>query len=249
MSFREFLTFSFNLHFAPITFEDITQNARKLSINISKQFQPLPLFKQYLQYGYLPIITEGKVEYPQKLEQIINTVVDVDLAHIASYNMGTSYKIKKLLAVIAESVPFKPNISAIARKLDLSRDSVYQYIYQLANAHLLNILLVEGIGISSLQKPDKLYLENTNLAFSLTLNPDIGNFRETFLLNQLKNAGLIVTMPREGDFLINSFFIEVGGKNKTAEQVKMHDKYLIAADNIETATGRKVPLWLFGFLY
>ena len=131
----------------------------------------------------------------------------------------------------------------------MSRDSVYQYIYQLKDARLLNILSAEGKGVSTLQKPDKIYLENTNLAYALTEKPDIGNIRETFLLGQLLNAGIEVHVPKEGDFLTKSITIEVGGKGKTASQVKEQANYLVAADNIETGIGTKVPLWVFGFLY
>ena len=199
--------------------------------------------------GYLPIIAEGEDSYLLKLNQVINTIVDTDLAYIAGYNTGTATKVKKLLAVIAESVPFKPNIAALARKLDLSRDSVYQYIYQLKDARLLNTLSSEGKGVSTLQKPDKIFLENTNLSFALKEKPEIGNIRETFVLNQLLNAGMSVNSPAEGDFSVNGLTIEVGGKNKNASQVKHLDNYLIAADDIEIGNGNKVPIWLFGFLY
>jgi len=134
---------------------------------------------KYLELGYLPVIAEGEDTYLMKLKQVISTIVDVDLVYIASYNPGTAIKVKKLLGVIAESVPFKPNIAVLARKLDLSRDSVYQYIYQLRDARLLNTLSSEGKGVSPLQKPDKIFLENTNLAFALREKPEIGNVRET----------------------------------------------------------------------
>jgi predicted AAA+ superfamily ATPase len=216
---------------------------------IIADFRPLPAFRKYLEVGYLPIIAEGEDTYLMKLQQVINTIVDIDLAYIASYNSGTSIKVKKLLGVIAESVPFKPNIAALARQLDLSRDSVYQYIYQLKDAKLLNTLISEGKGVSTLQKPDKIFLENSNLAFALKEKPDIGNIRETFVLNQLLNAGLNVNSPVEGDFITGGLAIEVGGKGKNSEQVKHLDNYIIASDNLETGSGNKAPVWLFGFLY
>jgi predicted AAA+ superfamily ATPase len=209
----------------------------------------LPAFRKYLEFGYLPFFLEGEDSYPIKLNQIINTIVDTDLAYIISYNSGTAIKLKKLLGVIAESVPFKPNISALARKLDLSRDSTYQYIYQLRDAQLLNTLNSSGKGVSTLQKPDKIFLENTNLAYALKEKPDIGNIRETFVLNQLLNAGITVTSPGEGDFNIDGLTIEVGGKSKGKSQVKHLDDYLIVADDIEVGNGNKVPIWLVGFLY
>jgi predicted AAA+ superfamily ATPase len=249
LSFREFILFTRGISFEAININDITKNHQSISRMIIEDFRPLPVFRKYLEVGYLPIIAEGEDTYLMKLQQVINTIVDIDLAYIASYNAGTSIKVKKLLGVIAESVPFKPNIAALARKLDLSRDSVYQYIYQLKDARLLNTLSSEGKGVSTLQKPDKIFLENSNLAFALKEKPDIGNIRETFVLNQLLNAGLYVNSPVEGDFITGGLTIEVGGKGKNGEQVKHLDNYIIASDNLETGSGNKAPVWLFGFLY
>lgn len=249
LSFREFLLFTHGLRFDPVSLDEIKTNHKNLTRMITDNFHPLPFFRKYLEVGYLPIIVEGEDTYLMKLNQIINTIVDTDLAYIASYNSGTAIKVKKLLAVIAESVPFKPNIAALSRKLDLSRDSVYQYIYQLSDARLLNTISSRGKGVSTLQKPDKIFLENTNLAYALKENPDIGNIRETFVLNQLINAGLKVSFPEEGDFYIDGLTIEVGGKGKNTSQVNHLDNFLIAADDIETGSANKVPMWLLGFLY
>lgn len=249
LSFREYLSFTLGENFEVTSLKEIAQNHRAFSQYVLEKLQPLPFFRKYIQNGYLPIIAEGENEYFIKLEQVVNAIVDTDLSYIASYNSGTAVKVKRLLGVIAESVPFKPNISALANKLDMSRDSVYQYIHQLKDARLLNLLSAKGKGVSTLQKPDKIYLENTNLAYALTEKPDIGAIRETFLLGQLLNTGIEVHAPQEGDFLTNDIILEVGGKGKTASQVKRAKNYLIAADDIETGIGTKVPLWLFGFLY
>lgn len=249
LSFREFLIFTRGITFEAIDIDDIIKNHQNLSRMITEDFRPLPAFRKYLEVGYLPIIAEGEETYLLKLKQVINTIVDIDLAYIASYNSGTAIKVKKLLGVIAESVPFKPNIASLARKMDLSRDSVYQYIYQLRDARLLNTISSEGKGVSTLQKPDKIFLENSNLSFALKEHPDIGNVRETFVLNQILNAGLTVSSPARGDFITNGLTIEVGGKGKNTEQVKHLGKYIIASDNLETGYGNKVPVWLFGFLY
>lgn len=249
LSFREFLVFTKGMSFDVVKINDINNNHQSISRMITEGFHPIPAFRKYLEVGYLPIIVEGEDTYLMKLKQVINTIVDVDLAYIASYNSGTAVKVKKLLGEIAESVPFKPNIAALARKLDLSRDSVYQYIYQLRDARLLNTLSSEGKGVSTFQKPDKIFLENSNLAFALKEKPEIGNIRETFVLNQLLNAGLNVSSPAEGDFITGGLTIEVGGKGKNRNQVKHLNNYLIASDDIEIGWGNKTPIWLFGFLY
>ncbi len=250
LSFREFLMFAGHGTFPAITFNDLVHGHRSHAGTVSERLHPLPLFRKYLVHGYLPLFLESaREDIPVRLSKIINTVLESDLAFIENYGAGTAYKVKKLLGVLAESAPFKPNIAALARKLDVSRDSVYIWFSHLQEARLLNLLLATGKGTSLLQKPDKIYLENTNLAFALKPNPDTGSLRETFLLNQLINAGLKVTKPKAGDFYVNGMAIEVGGKNKNTGQVKDYPEYLIAADDIETGYRERIPLWLFGFLY
>jgi len=249
LSFREYLLMTGKIDFKPVSLEDIKTDHRDISRLISEKIKPLPAFKQYVETGYLPFFIESEDSYYLKLNQIINTIVDTDLACIASYNTGTAYKIKKLLAVIAESVPFKPNIAALSRKLDISRDSIYQYICLLKDARLINTLSSSGKGVSTLQKPDKIYLENSNLAFALKNNPDIGNIRETFVFNQLLNAGYSASLPEYGDFIISDLTLEVGGRSKTSSQVKHQSSYLVLSDDIETGYGNKMPVWIFGFLY
>jgi predicted AAA+ superfamily ATPase len=249
LSFREYIQFTGIADFEKVNIEDLIKNHVDVSRLITNKLRPLPAFRKYLEVGYLPFFIEGDDTYFLKLNQIINTVIESDLAYIKAYNSGTANKVKRLLGVIAESVPFKPNIAALARKLELSRDSVYQYIYQLKDARLLNTLCSGGKGVSTLQKPDKIFLENTNLAYALKEKPDIGNIRETFVFNQLINAGMEVNSPKEGDFIFKDYTVEVGGKGKNSSQVKHLEKYLIASDDIETGVGNKVPIWLFGFLY
>ncbi|MEX0724336.1 MAG: AAA family ATPase [Gracilimonas sp.] len=250
LSFREYLELTQHLNLEKISLEDVLNDHQRIATEISGNIQPLPLFKKYLKHGYLPIIVEsGEDEIPMRLSQIINAIVESDLAYIEGFDAGTARKIKKLLGVIAESVPFKPNISSLARKMEASRDSIYLWLKYLDEAQLLNTLHQKGRGISTLQKPDKIYLENTNLAYALKQNPDIGSIREAFVLNQLQNAGFEVALPEKGDFWVEDTVLEVGGKNKTNEQVKDLQNYRIAVDDIEVGFGKKIPLWLFGFLY
>lgn len=250
MSFREYLKLKGILSQESISIDNIIFNHEQIATEITKQIQPMPYFREYLKVGYLPIIAESRIEdIPARLIQVINTVVESDLAYTETFDSGTANKIKKLLGVIAESVPFKPNISALARKLNISRESVYLWLIYLDNAGLLNSLSREGKGVSTLQKPDKIFLENTNLAYALKESPDIGSIRETFTMNQLVNAGFNVSLPLKGDFLANGYHIEVGGKNKTDKQIQDIENSVIAADDIEVGYGNKVPLWLFGFLY
>jgi uncharacterized protein len=250
MSFREYLKLKGVLHRDSISLHHITCNHEHIAADIASKMQPLPYFREYLKYGYLPIIAESRIEdIPGRLIQVINAVVESDLSYTESFDSGTANKIKKLLGVIAESAPFKPNISAIARKLDISRESANLWIAYLSNAGLLNTLSRDGKGVSTLQKPDKIFLENTNLSYALKQYPDFGSIRETFVMNQLTNAGLDVVLPESGDFLANGLHIEVGGNNKSPKQLVGIEESIVVADDLEIGYGKKVPLWLLGFLY
>jgi uncharacterized protein len=250
LSFREFLQLHGLTNLPILSFEEISHKHVEISRQLTDTINILPHFRNYLQYGYLPIFMEGKpIDVPIKLSQVINAVVDTDLNIIHDLSPGTTFKLKKLLGVLAESAPFKPNIAALARKLDVSRDSIYAWFTHLEHTRLLNLLHAEGKGISLLQKPEKVYLENTNLSFALKSNPDKGTIRETFLLNQLRNVGLNPKLPSAGDLVVDDVYIEIGGSQKKNVQVNKYNQYIIAADDILVGYGHKIPLWLFGFMY
>jgi len=251
MSFREYLWFTGYGQYQKLKLNDILNNHYQATRMVTQKLHPLPLFRQYLKTGYLPIIEEiQEKEVPVRIAQTINTVLETDLAYIENYVPGTAYKVKNLLGVIAESAPFKPNIAALARKLDVSRDSVYAWFSHLEKARLINLLHAAGKGTSFLQKPEKVYLENPNLAFALKSIPDTGSVRETFLLNQLLNSKHHVKMPKQGDFLIDDdILFEVGGTSKRSKQIKGIDNSYLIKDDIEHGFATTIPLWLFGFLY
>lgn len=248
MSFREYLKLKHNLGFEQLTLGDILKSQEEISMDLSMKFQPLPLFSLYLKEGYLPIIKITRRElYLLQLIQIINTALVQDLQLSKNLNAGAINKLKTLLGIIAESVPYEPNITAIAAKSGIHRETVYEFLAYLEQAKILNSIRKNPKGVTALQKPHKIYFENPNFNFALQEYPEIGTIRETFFLNQLRNAGHTLNLPDSTyDFLVdNKYVVEVGGKNKT---VKDKDVF-IAADGIETGWGNKIPLWLFGFLY
>jgi uncharacterized protein len=248
LSFREYLDFYGTGKFSPCTLQEIISQHVDLAHLVNESIRPLPHFRNYLQYGYLPFYRpDNAEEYHLKLLQVIGAVIESDISYIAGYNAGTARKLKKFLGILSGSVPFKPNIASLARKVDVSRDSIYEWFILLEKARLLNLLIDEGKSTAALQKPEKVFLENTNFSYALRQNPDVGNLRETFMLNQLVNAGLETWFPEKSDFLASGIYIEVGGKNKPA--AVSDSMPITAADDIEAGYGRKIPLWLFGFLY
>lgn len=248
LSFREYLRMQNLAQVEARSFDEMLRNPQDLQAEVLEQIRPLAHFKHYLQYGYLPIYEPGnEAEYLMKLQQVIRVAIETDLAWVAGINAGTAQKVKKLLGVMAASVPFKPNITELARKIDASRDSVYEWISMMEKARVLNLLHTEGRSTAILQKPEKVFLENTNFAYALDPRPDIGNLRETFVFNQLVNSGLDVYHPAKHDFKTGEWTIEVGGKTKAVADAD--ERLIIAADEVETVFRNKLPLWMFGFLY
>jgi len=250
LSIREFyeLSSSERLNVFPIS--DILDHHHEISMEISRKNKPVRIFQDYLRKGAYPYFTEGEEFYHERLRSGINSILETDLPSLENISYHSTIQLKKLLFILSESVPFAPNISELGRKMGISRDVLLRYLYLLEKAELLFQLRRETRGISYLSKPEKIYLHNPNISYALSpQRPEKGNLRETFMLNQL-SVGHDVTWTAKGDFFIDSqYVIEVGGKKKNNDQIEgLPDSY-IAADDIETGTGNKIPLWLFGFLY
>jgi predicted AAA+ superfamily ATPase len=243
-SFREYLLFYHSINVPVHSFEDIIGQNVSLLDEIE---HPLPLFKEYLQTGYYPIATEDN--FTMRLGQIINLTLEVDIPQFANLSVATARKLKRLLLVMAESVPFKPNFSSIASKLEISRNSLEEYLTFMEDAGLIARLRDQTSGIISLGKIDKAYLDNTNLVYYLSeKEPSIGNVRETFFLNQTR-VNNTVASSSVADFKIEKYTFEVGGKDKTQEQIKNTQNAFIVKDNIEYGYKNVVPLWAFGLNY
>jgi len=250
LSFREFLNFQIGSMFAPIPLEDLLNRHESIAVDILAKVKPFKYFSTYLQTGYYPYYLEGQDTYYQRLEETVMMILELELPLLRHIDIAYVPKLKQLLGIIAESSPFIPNISKLSERILIHRQTLLSYLQFLGESKLTHSLFRNTQGIGALQKPDKLYLDNTNLAYLFRgEQADIGALRETFLLNQLAKDH-VVTYTQAGDFLVDSFTtIEVGGKNKTRRQIKDVAEGYIAADTIEYGFGRKVPLWLFGFLY
>ena len=209
--------------------------------------RPLPLFNDYLQRGYYPFALEDDFEL--RLRQIINQTLETDIPIYAGMNVSTGRKLKQLLAIIAQSVPFKPNMTNIATMLSASRNNIADYCLYIEEAGMIAQLRDATGGIRGLGKIDKIYLDNTNLINVLAENTsNIGNIRETFFFNQLRVNYDVITSP-VADFLVNGITFEVGGKNKGQKQIQNLEKGFIVKDDIEFGYLNTIPLWQFGMNY
>ena len=257
LSFREFLFFELGVSFPVLDVEDILRDHVTQTRHILRQIKPLEHFRQYLQYGYYPFFLEGTDVYGLKLGQIINHVLEVDLPLIKQIDLRQVSKLKKLITFLAVNVPSKVNIQKLSSHTEISRPKIYEYLESLEQAKLLNLIKPSQTGYKILSKPDKIYLENPNLMYALSDAINIGTLRETFFVNQMGNT--IFPLPsqnirsmctaRQGDFVVNeTYTFEIGGRNKGGKQIQGLENAFIAADEVESGFGNRIPLWLFGFL-
>lgn len=251
LSFREYLVLSDVAEFQPMKLDDIVKEHIEASITISESIKPIYHFNNYLNQGVYPFFKEVKSKYHDRLLNVIQVILENDLVALENLNYTTVFKLKKILAFIAESVPFKPNISELSIKVGVSRDFLVKLLYLLNDASIIIMARQAGSPSGIMNKPEKIYLENTNLLQALNIHKEAerGTIRETFFINQLIQNHKI-EIPKAGDFLVDeSYQFEIGGKNKTMKQLGGIKDSFLALDNIEFGFKKSIPLWLFGFLY
>ena len=251
LSLREFAELQLDQKFDTYSLDAILQNHVAIAKELLRKLQPIALLKKFLKSGSYPFYREGLARYSEKLVQAINQTIESDLVFVNNIDPRYVPKLKKLLYLISTSVPYAPNISAISQAIESSRATVSQYLEYLQDAGLIALLRAKGRGYEILAKPEKVYLENTNLLYALGQErSNMGSLRETFLYNQLRGANLKVEYPSTGDFLVRGkIILEVGGKNKSRSQLEGSANAYVVSDGIEIGSRTKIPLWLFGFLY
>jgi len=249
LSFREFLKFETKIEFSTYSVDEIIKNHIDIAIGIKQKIKPLKYFGNYLDYGYYPFYLESKKSFHLKLSEILLTVLEVDIPLYAHIQTSNIIYLKKLLKVISNSTPFKPNMNSLSERTGISLNTMKLYLKLLSEAELLQLLYFEDKGINSLNKPEKIFLNNSNLMKNLSVNANTGNIRETFFFNQLSKNNKI-TASKKTDFIVNDkSSFEIGGKNKSQKQIKNINNAYVVKDNIEIGFNNNIPLWLFGFLY
>ena len=244
LSFREYLLLAHGIEMPVYELEDILAHRVEFP---TKEHRPIALFKEYMKGGYYPFFAQR--DSHTRLQQIVNQVLEVDIPKFAYLSLTTMEKLKRLMYVIAQSVPFKPNYSKLGRDLECHRTSVSDLVLLLEKSHMVQILRDDSFGVSSLGKVDKIYLGNTHLAYALSDSiPDVGNLRETVFLAAVKPKYDVMSSS-VADFKIGEYTFEVGGKNKKQKQIQGVEKAFIVKDDIEYGYMNVIPLWAFGFLY
>lgn len=250
LSFREYLQIETGQQFDVYSLEDILNNHEAISRELAKKIKPLSYFDAYLQHGYYPFYLESLKTYHRKLTGTINLMLEVDLPYLRHVDVKYIHKLKKLLSILSQGVPFQPNVSKLAGDIEVSRNTIMLYLNYLEESKVINLLHSSKSSDAHLAKPEKVYLHHPNVLHALNrtyVNP--GTLRESFFYNQVGNIYNVTSSPFS-DFLVDQqYTFEIGCKSKSRKQLKQMQQAFVAADNIEYGFENTIPLWLFGFLY
>lgn len=249
LSFREYLELKTSKTLKSYTKEEIFTNHSEIAYALNAEFKPFEHWQEYLKMGYYPFYFENEDTYLLRLQETINTVIEVDIPSIFPIEYDKIINLKKLVKLVCQSKPFKINIKELSTKIGISDyHTLYKYMEYLKRGKILNLLRAKTKGDNIFTKPDKLYLANTNLHYAYCQNVEIGTIREVFFMSMFDEESLSV--PSKGDFLIDDIYlVEIGGKDKSFKQIKDIANSFVIADDIEIGSANKIPLWLFGMLY
>ncbi|MGE0738221.1 ATP-binding protein [Sulfurimonas sp.] len=249
LSFREFIELKQSIKLPTFTLSEIFENHVGLAYDLGGKFKPFEHFSEYLRQGYYPFYFENKESYLLRLQETINTVIEVDIPSIFPIEYDKIINLKKLIRLVCQSKPFKVNIKELSTKIGISDyQTLYKYLEYLKRGKILTLLRAKTKGDNIFVKPDKIYLANTNLHYSYCDEVEIGTIREVFFMSMFDEKN--ITLSTKGDFLIDdTYIVEVGGKSKKYNQIKDVPNSFVVSDDIEIGSGNKIPLWLFGFLY
>ena len=243
LSFREYLMLFHQIEVPVFNLNEILNH----QVKVPQMAHPLPLFADYLKRGYYPFALEP--DFDLKLLQVVHQTLESDIPVYAGMNVSKGRQLKQLMAIIAESVPFKPNMTKISEILAISRNVIADYLLYMEEAGMLAQLRDDTKGIRGLGKINKVYLDNTNLVYILEReNANKGNIRETFFINQCRMHYQIVS-SNVADFKMEDKDFEIGGKNKGLKQIETAENGFLVKDDIESGFFNTIPLWHFGLMY
>ena len=250
LSFREYIEMFHRQHFDVANLDDILRHGNDICTEINAKVRPIALFNQYLRLGYYPFLIEGKDSYYTRIENVISMTIETELPQLRGLDIGNIRKIQALLVALSSGLPYILDTTKLSSISGIARTTLLQYLLYLHEARLINLLYSDMLTVKRMQKPDKIYIENTNLLHTLSDAVNPGTEREVFFVNQLSLSHQIEYSKTAADFTIDhTYTIEVGGHSKGNKQLEgVANGYIAAADE-EYAIGNKIPLWLFGFLY
>jgi len=251
LSFREFIELKKGISLKSFALDDILKDHINIAYELLEKFKLTLLFREYLESGYYPFYFEDQENYLVRLNETVNTVIEVDIPSVFPIEYDSVSNIKKLVRLVCSSHPYTPNIKELLHKMDMGDNykGLYRFLDYLHKAKILNVMRAKTKGDNIFTKPEKVYLNNTNLHAAYCDNSQKGTVREVFFASMLIDR-YDLCIPTKGDFLVDDHYtFEVGDSSKGFKQIKDLPNSFVVADELEIGSGNKIPLWLFGFLY
>lgn len=249
LSYREYLNVRLGYSFSAISWGTLVSEHTQFARQITKEIRPIEHFQSYLKTGYYPYFLENEAAYTQKLAETLDLAMNVDLPSMFDVSHDSLEKLRKLLFILSESAPFTPNVKKLSERIGVTRNTLIQFFGYLEELRIVKRLYASTRGIGLLQKPDKLLIHHPNLQYALAQNPpEKGSVRESFFVNQTSQLAN-VRAAKQGDFQVDDYVFEIGGKSKTSQQIEGLNNAFVVADDLEVGVKNRMPLWLFGFLY
>ena len=245
-SFREYLNLQAGLNLEPYTLDEILLNHEKIIKKILPQVSPRKFFKDYIHHGFYPFFLEHR-NFSENLLKTMNMMTEVDILLIKQIELKYLTKIKKLFYLLALDGPKAPNISNLAKDINTSRATVMNYIKNLADARLINI--VYPVGQQYPKKPAKVMLQNSNLIYAIyPIQLNQQQLMETFFVNALWEDCKVSQGNKDGNYIVNN-----NKKFKVCDaenaKIRISSDTTYVRYNTEVGKGNCIPLWLMGFLY
>ena len=250
LSFREYLRFYKNIELPVHTLQEVLEDADAVCDEVCKVCHPQPLFEEYLRAGYYPFYDGDEQEYYSRIENVVSFIIDQEMTQLCGVDPAYTRKLKAMMLFLANNVPYDVNIAKLASYLELNKNTVLSYLSSMQRAELLHLLYADNKSVTKMQKPDKIYVHNPNMLCALSSNLNVGTQRECFVVNQLAVGHTVEYGKTHGDFLIDGkITVEVGGQDKSFDQIANIPNSYILADSMEFPVGKKLPLWVVGLLY
>lgn len=253
LSFREYILFTTGQYIAPVSLENILNNDNDLDSITANLAGAKGLFSDYLSKGYYPFIQENPLAYYEKILAVIDKTIYEDIANFYSLKTENLQLFKKILSFLVSITPGNVNIHNLGRNLKVDDKTISNYLGILEETGLVRLIYPAEHGNQGLRRPEKIFLNNTNIQYALesqlTNSIEIGTIRELYFIQSIKNAGKDVFHSKDGDYIVEDNVFEIGGRNKTRRQIKNINNSFVVKDNILSSKIGEIPLHYLGFLY
>ena len=250
LSFREYLRFYKSIELPVHTLQEILTNADAICDSVNAVCTPQPLFEEYLREGYYPFFDGNREEYYSRIENVVSFIIEQELTQFCNVEPAYTRKLKAMMLFLANNLPYDVSIAKLSSYLEINKNTVLSYLSSMNRAELLHLLYTDNKSVGKMQKPDKIYIHNPNMLCALAAEQNIGTLRECFVVNQLSVGHTVEYGKTKGDFLIDGkITVEVGGKDKSFDQIADLPNSYILADSMEFPIGKKLPIWLMGMMY